>query len=306
LLAFDNNGPRYRYRRILFPLLAGGFGQLGGPATVVGMVVWLSIAMGLATSAIADLCFQLRRRGATVLAAILNPGVLASLLLLVGEALGMALSLVGTALLLRSRTGLAVAALALATLTKETYLLVAVSLGAWLWRRRRRGHAVLLFGVPAATLVIWSTWVALTIPHAPGGIWNVGLPFVGLAQAIPFWMRSERNVLELLFIGCAVIMFAVAAWMAIAGRNQLLRCLAAPWLGLACVATLAVWGKPNNICRAFAILWPLTVLFVNVSMQGHLARTAEPAAQPMPQAAEPSESHESGRDAGLRQTQSDP
>jgi hypothetical protein len=31
---------------------------------------------------------------------------------------------------------------------------------------------------------------------------------------------------------------------------------------LGCVATLEVWGKPNNAARVFAILWPLNLLLL--------------------------------------------
>lgn len=117
----DDNGPPYRYRRILFPLLAGGFGELGARATLGGMIIWLVVAMGLATIAIADLCFQLNLEGQSVVVATANAGVQMSLLLLTADALALALALAGVSLVLRSRTGWAVVAFALAVLTKEVY-----------------------------------------------------------------------------------------------------------------------------------------------------------------------------------------
>ncbi len=282
IAAFDNNSPRYRYRRILFPLLAGGFGQLGGHATLAGMILWLALAMGGTTAAIADLGFQLRRQGGTVIVATLNAGAAVSLLLLTGDVLAMALALTGIALLLRSRMSLAATALALAALTKETYLLVPISLAGWLWQQHRHRHAVALLMVSAAPLIIWSAWISASIPSAPPGVRNVGLPFMGLAQAIPVWIRAERNPVELSLIGFVAVIFAGAATMSILGRNNLLRWLIAPWLVLACLGTLAVWGKPNNIARAFAFLWPLTVLFVSerFSSQGSVSNGAPVPSRP--------------------------
>jgi hypothetical protein len=260
---FDDNGPQYRYRRILFPLLAGGFGQLAGRATLYGMIAWLAVAMGLATVAIADLSFQLNVRGGAVLGAVANAGVLVSLLLLTADALAIGLALAGVSLALRSRTAWAVAAFALAALTKEVYLLVPWALAAWHWKERQRGAAVALALVPALPIIVWSGWVEMSLPSSPTSVENIGVPLIGLFEAVSFWVRHERIRLELFLATFIALTFIAAGIMLVVGRISVLRWLVAPWVALGCVSTLEVWGKPNNAARVFAILWPLSVLLLS-------------------------------------------
>ena len=279
LAEFDDNGARYRYRRILFPLLAGGFGQLGARATLFGMILWLAVAMGLATVAIADLSFQLHLRGGVVLVAAVNAGALVSLLLLTADVLALALALTGIALALRSRTGWAVTALALAALTKEVYLLVPWAMAAWSGGERRRGPAVALAVLPVLPIAAWSGWVAMSMPSAAAAVENVGMPLVGLVEAISTWVRQERNPVELSLAALVVVTFVAATVMLAVGRTSVLRWLIAPWVALGCVSTLEVWGKPNNAARVFAILWPLSVLLLSEGQSSGGSRTSAPPEQ---------------------------
>jgi hypothetical protein len=282
IAVFDNNGPRYRYRRILYPWLSGGVGQFGARATLLGMIGWLVFATGLATVAIADLCFQLNLRGVAVLAATTNAGALASLLFLTADALALALALSGLALALRRRYGLATAAFALAVLTKETYVLVPMSLAAWMGQDGRRTAALAIIGLPAATLAAWSIWVLASIPAVEGSVSNIGLPLAGIAEGVTTWIRDERNTAELLLGAFVCLTFLSASLALVISRTSALAWVIVPWLGLASTATLSVWGKPNNVARAFAVLWPLSVLTV---VHGVSHRQARRTTRP-PQAAD--------------------
>jgi hypothetical protein len=260
---FDPNGARYRYRRILFPLLAGGFGQFNGRATLAAMILFLAMAMGLATIAIADLSFHLKVRPGAVLWSMLNAGALVSLLLLTADTLALALALIGISLTLRAQTRWAVVAFALAALTKEVYLLVPWSLAAHAWTERRRTDAATLAILPVLPLGAWSGWLLMSLPSPAVPAANIGVPFVGLLQAVLVWVRSERNPVEIVLAVFATITFAGSLVMLAIGRVSVLRWVVAPWVVLACFSTLKVWGKPNNAARVFAILWPLVVLLIS-------------------------------------------
>lgn len=272
LAEFDDNGPRYRYRRILFPLLAGGFGQLGARATLGGMIVWLAVAMGLATVAIADLSFQLNVRKPVLVAAV-NTGALVSLLLLTADAMALALALAGISLALRSKTGCAVAAFALAAMTKEVYVLVPWALAAWTWTERQRAASLALAVLPVVPVAAWSGWVAMSLPSAATAVENLGVPLVGLFEAISFWVRQERNPVELFLATFTGLTFVTASVMLAVGRSSVLRWLVAPWVTLGCFSTLEVWGKPNNAARVFAILWPLSILLLGEWLSDWRKRT---------------------------------
>jgi hypothetical protein len=258
----DPNGPRYRYRRILLPLLAGGFGQFGGWATLSATVLILSFSMGLMAVAIADLCFLLHLRDVAVLPAIVNVGALMSLLFLTADVLALALALGGCVLVLRGRTGWSIAALALAALAKEVYIVVAWSIAAWMRQSRDPRTAAATAVLPALPVLAWSAWLWTAFSPAQGNFSNLGVPLVGILEATPLWLR-ESNPVEIFLIASTLTAFLVGALMVVMGRSALLRWLIVPWLALGCLGTVAVWGRPNNAARAFAIVWPLSVLLLS-------------------------------------------
>jgi hypothetical protein len=263
IASLDNNGPRYRYRRILFPVLAGGFGEFGGRTTLYAMIGWLALAMGLASVAIADLGFLMNVRGAWVLIAIVNAGALASLLFLTPDMLALALGLAGVALTLRSRIVPAVLVFALAALTKEVYLLVPWALAICLWRRSVDRQAVLALAmVPPLPLALWSSWVTRVVPDVATTVANLGTPFNGFAQAVRYWVGVESNPVEI-WLGAVISLTLVASIVALRiGPSTPLRAIVVAWLALGCFATVQVWGKPNNAARVFAMLWPLSILLI--------------------------------------------
>jgi hypothetical protein len=263
LAVFDNNPPRYRYRRILYPLLSGGFGQFNGRVTLAGMILLTAVGLGLTAVAIADLAHGLNLSGGVVFAGILNLGALISAMLLTADALALGLALGGLALVCRSRCGWAVTAFALAALTKEVYAIIPVSIGAFYIRERflRRGLIVAL--VPQLPLLIWTAWVWMKIPDAPTTATNLGIPFRGMIESLPSWRERYQGDLPQMgaatFLACVFIM---APALVVLGRNRLLRSTVVAWLLIACVSTPLVWRVPTNAARAFAILWPLTWLLL--------------------------------------------
>lgn len=54
--------PRYRYRRILFPLWADAGGVMSGQMTLWNMIILTAMGAGLPTVAAADICYSLRLR----------------------------------------------------------------------------------------------------------------------------------------------------------------------------------------------------------------------------------------------------
>jgi hypothetical protein len=262
LAAFDTNPPRYRYRRILFPLLAGGLGYFSGRVTLLGMIACVAIGMGLTAVAVADLAFQLRVPGWTAFLATANIGALLSAMILTADVLALGLALIGLALIGRTRTGWAAAALILSVLTKEVYLLVPLSLAVWQWRRRPVA-AALVGALPAVSLAVWSAWVWINIPEVPTATRHFGLPMSGILESLPYWGRlRDSNSIQLglaIYSGATV---AVGFVLLAIGRNTMLRWVIAPWLVLACCSTSAVWKVPSNAARAYVLLWPVSVLLL--------------------------------------------
>jgi hypothetical protein len=258
--ATDGNGPRYRYQRILFPGLAGGFGMFSGRTTVWMMVVLLVIGMGMASVAIADLASHADAGLGLVVLALANAGAIISVMIVTADALAMGLALAGLALVLRRRRRMGLVAFILAGLTKETHLLVALSLAMWRLTGGERREALLLATVPSGPVLAWYAWLAQTMPAGTSPDVILGWPFAGIVAAVPYWMRETQRIEWVLL--CATMLAFVGAIAAIWRATSLIRWLVLPWVLLACLAGLRVWGKPNNAARAFAVLWPAAVLQV--------------------------------------------
>ncbi len=150
--------PRYRARRILFPLLAAPFPA--GTATVWAMLAIGLVSVGAAGVAAGRLA---RRVGGPVwlgLAVALTPALLISVRASLGDALAFALALWGV-VLWRNRLLGAVVLFSLAALTRETTLVVPAACFIVGARRQR-----LWLVVPFAVYGVWDLVVsALVHPH---------------------------------------------------------------------------------------------------------------------------------------------
>jgi hypothetical protein len=258
IAAIDGNGPRYRYQRILFPALAGGFGRFSAHTTVWMMILLLVVGMGLASAGIADLASHTQAGLGLVLLALANTGAIVSVMIVTADALAMGLAIIGLALLLRRRRAWALGAFVLAALTKETHLLVPWSMAAWRWTQGERREAWLLAMVPTVPVLAWAAWLAQTMPpgETPGEI--LGWPLAGIVAAVPYWMQETQRIEWVLL--CATAIGLVGAMAAMWRSTGMIRWLVLPWVLLACLSGLRVWGKPNNAARALAMLWPGAVL----------------------------------------------
>lgn len=230
------------------------------------MILCAIFGMALATVATADLAFHFRLRGGPVFLAAFNIGALLSGMLLTADVLALGLALAGVALMVRRKLPWTLVALALAGLTKETYLLVPLSLAAYQWRDQRRKDAIALAVIPVLPIALWSIWVWTIIPAVQRSTSHIGLPMTGLLTSLSKWMQSDGVDFVLLpFAVYAVISFVAGSVMLAAGRSVLLRLVMAPWIIMAGLASVAVWGIPTNVARAFPILWPLSVLLLRTA-----------------------------------------
>jgi hypothetical protein len=161
---------------------------------------------------------------------------------------------------MRARTGWAIAVFIVAVLTKEIYYLVPFATAFWIWQRQGWRKALVMAVLPLLPLVAWDVWVSVSFPAPTASVKIFGLPFAGIIAVIPVWLKYEREFSELVLASFALLMITMAASMLVAGGSSMLRLIIAPWLAVACCSAFRMWGKPNNAARAFAILWPLSVL----------------------------------------------
>jgi hypothetical protein len=260
--------PQYRYRRILFPLLAGGFGTFSPRLTLFGLMFWTVAGMALTTVAVADLAFRLEASGAAVMTAVMNLGALLSTMLLTGDVMALGLALGGMTLFLRGWVRTALVVFALSALTKETYLLVPLALGAWQWLRRERLTALRLITLPALPLAVWSLWLWFAVPEVSRATSILGAPLIGVVSSAITWIKAgnldaSQGTFAIFLVGS----LGLATAMLLGGRNSPARFVVGAWLTLAIFAGGDVWIIPTNAARAFPILWPLGILLLSQRRQ---------------------------------------
>ncbi len=117
----------YRYRRILLPVMASGFGLLDGYPLLVGLVVIVILSAAIASGTTAAMATRLDRPEWLALVILLNPGVWLSVRLLTADILAMALMQVGLYWFLVGRRS-APLAFVLSVLAKDVYLVTPAGL----------------------------------------------------------------------------------------------------------------------------------------------------------------------------------
>ena len=238
----------YRYRRVLYPALASGFGLLEGRALLIGMILITIVSTAAASGATAVVATRIGLKDWFALAVLLNPGVWLSIRLLTSDTLALALMMLGL-LALGGRVALPAGMFALSTLAKDVYLVTPLGLG--ISRDRRRWW---IAGVSVIALLAWMTWLTITMGDGFTGRGNLALPLMGIVAGAANWQALD--VEEMVYLGFGLL--SVAAGIAIGVfRSTWLRWPILGWTALALISSNWVWDFGNNAARAFA---PLAVL----------------------------------------------
>ena len=254
-LSGDQVGPLldhagYRYRRILYPLLASGFGLLEGTSLLIGMIVVTIVSTAVASGATAALAYRVGISEWAALSVLLNPGVWLSVRLLTSDTLALALMMVGL-MALGVRLALPATSFALSVLAKDVFVVTPIGLAIGRDRRRR-----LLAGISLLILIVWMTWLTVTLGDGFTGRGNVSLPFLGIVDGAANWQNLDLEELAYLGFGLITVLAGLLTGL---GRRSWLRWPILGWTGLALISSNWVWDFGNNAARAFA---PLAVLVV--------------------------------------------
>jgi len=193
----------YRYRRILYPLLAGRLAPHGGTALLLAFVLVSLVGVGIGAWAMTR--FPRAPRWLPIIVAA-DPGVAVALCFTLGDALATGLALAAFAVMFRRRWAVATLLVVLACLTRETSLLAALCLATWPGIPRRA--RVTLAVVPCATYGAWAVLVAhltrSSVFAAPdGGLFT--FPLGG-------WAHGTHALLDLLIpLGLVAVLVAALA-----------------------------------------------------------------------------------------------
>jgi hypothetical protein len=270
----------YRYRRILFPAAASGFGLLDWPGLLWGMIALSAASVGAAAGAVALLAGKLGLPFWAPLVVILNPSTWLSARLLTADNMALALGLGAIAAFLYRRDSWTVALLAAAALTKEPYLAIALGLGGYSWFRGERWRASRLVVGATVPILLWWGYIAAMIgsPFDSGG--NVVGPFAGIAAAVAWWPRQELR--DMFYLAAALAGFLASSWVLVRGP-RLWSWLVGPWLLIAVLSADLVWHVGNNAIRALGPLFTLGILGImscRVELQAQTMNTSPSRASP--------------------------
>ena len=238
----------YRYRRILYSLTASLAGLLDGWQLLYGMVVVSVASTAVAAGSVAALAARSGRSDWLALVVLLNPGVWLSVRLLTGDMLALALMVVAL-FWLASRHKLAITAFALSALSKDVYLTTPAGLAV---SRDRRRWSVFL--VPLSVMIVWMTWLTVTMGEGFTGRGNLTLPFLGIIEGTANWSNLDGE--EWLYLIFALTSVAGGLVVGVVWKGWLRWSILA-WAVLGVLSSNWVWDFGNNAARAFA---PIVVL----------------------------------------------
>jgi hypothetical protein len=240
--------PVYRAQRMLYPLLASGGGVL--PA---GFIVWLLLitnvlAMAIGTWIGGKLAVMSGLPSWLGLTVPLNIGILFELEIGGAGIVAYLFCLLGIYSLRRNSVSGAAMWFVAAALTKEVMLAFAV--GVFVVRRLDRGRACWrLVTWPALAVVVWHLYVTVRLSGLPEARSDAGAlspPFVGILEALRFWVTEPRHLLiNLLILGIVAMFVPIAV-----RRRSDLAWGALPFVGLSLVLSPLVWRETFDLTRA--------------------------------------------------------
>lgn len=255
------DNPGIRYRRPVMPVLTSLGGILEGEAVLWSTAVWLSIGFGAAAVALRVLTRLLDVPARWALALFVYPGFWMATRLFTPDMIALPFALGGLALVLRRKHWQGIALLTLAALTKEVFVVIAMSVGAWAFFEKRRAVGLATAGIPSVVLIGYATYIVNRFDVAPVD-GNFGLPLAGLWNARDDWAFTNPSDRAYIFLTIGVLVASLA--LVFVTRNRLLRWLILPWPIIGAISSEWIWRIGNGTLRSFAPV----VLFLALAV-GH-------------------------------------
>ncbi len=254
--------PAYRGQRMMFPMIAGGFGLFPPGVVVWSMLLTNLLAMGLGAYLAARLALRWGGSPWLGLAVPLNIGLIFELDIGGAGILAYTCCLGAVYALATERTRLASVLFAAAALSREVMVLFAVGVFAvwWLEERRLPWRIVI---TPLLAVAVWYVYLRfrlMGISGVGGGTPNFAPPFLGIFEAFRSWVGDPLALVVnvvLVSVVIAVVPLALRSRLAIAWG-------ALPFVALTTVLSVEVLREPFNFSRALAPVFTAIAFLVFV------------------------------------------
>jgi hypothetical protein len=242
--------PAYRGQRMLFPMIAGGFGLFPPDVVVWSMLVTNLLAMAIGALLAAKLAASWGASTWLGLWVPLNIGLLFELDIGGAGVLAYTCCLGALYALVTERTWLASLLFAAAALSREVMVIFAVGVFVLWWLNRRELPWRLVI-TPLVAMALWYAYLHVRLAGVSGvgeGTENFAAPFLGIFEAFRSWVRDPTDLLFNLPLLTIVLVF-----VPIALRSRLpIAWGALPFVALATILSVNVWREPFDLSRALA------------------------------------------------------
>jgi hypothetical protein len=260
--------PFYRGHRMLFPMIAGGFGLFPPGVIVWSMLVTNLLAMGVGALLAARLAIRWGASPWLGLAVPLNIGLILELEIDGAGVVAYACCVGAVYALVTDRVWAAAVLFAAAALARESMLAFAVGVFVLRWLEHRT-FLWRIVSVPLLAMAAWHVYLRFRLAGVSGvgqRLENFAAPFVGIWQAIRLWAKDPGD----LFTGMAILVILVVfTVLAIRSRSPI-AWGALPFVGLATVLSVHTWRYPLDIARALAPVFTAAAFLLVVSERDEL------------------------------------
>ncbi|MFP3881058.1 MAG: hypothetical protein ACLFRT_14695 [Actinomycetota bacterium] len=252
--------PSYRAQRMAYPTLASLGGTLGALGTAWGLIAVNIVAMVVGSVYTGLAATRMNLSPWFGLAFLFNPGMIVELGIDGGGVVAMAGMMAGVYYMLQDRVWLAAVALSIAALARETMLIAAIGLAAFILFRCRRLEWKL--AMPVTVVGAWWVYVRARLDEALAqDTQALALPFQGIAGAFRGWVSSSGDALDLV-VGCVVLLVALMVVVRSAISPTALGWAAAGFALLGVILSEPVWAKWFDSTRALAPVLTAYILMV--------------------------------------------
>ena len=249
--------PLYRAERMLYPMIAGGFG-LFSPRVVVWSMLLVNL-LGLGVGAFIGAKLAIAWGGTQWLGLWipLNVGLLFELDIGGSGIVAYVCCLAALWASVKDKVWLASVLFAAATLARET--MIAFAFGVFLlWWLERRRPVWSIVVVPAVALAVWTMYLWFRLQGIPGSPPQLGnfssFPMVGLLGAFRYWLRTPVDLVFGLVVLAVLVVFVPMAL-----RSRLpIAWGALPFAGLVVILSAFVLREPFDLSR---VVMPIFTAF---------------------------------------------